>query len=430
MSWRSGALDAHHARFAARTLRRVGLHHGVVLLVHPTLGADVRTGQQLLQVRRIVARLVKLGKNFGRRIQRNRGLPCAHGPVIQRRIVGKRLVGNVGHQHAVVTNAQPRLGLHRAADDCVQSPLGEDLQHFVLAAFLGHQQHALLAFREHNLVRAHAGFALRNQIELDVEAHAAARAHLTGRAGEAGRAHVLNADDCAGLHGLQAGFQQQLLHKGVAHLHVGALGLSAFVELLAGHGRAVNAVAARLGSHINHRVAAAGGLAVKNFVLAYQAESEGVHQRIAGVAGLELGFAAQVGHAKAIAVSGNAADHTFHHGVIFLHQLGLYAIIFNEPKAQRVHHRQRTRTHGKDVAQNAAHAGGRALVGLNIAGVVVALDLEGAGPAVAYIDNAGVLARPLHHALALGRQALQVHAAGLVGAMLAPHDAVNAQFGE
>ena len=102
----------------------------------------------------------------------------------------------------------------------------------------------------------------------------------------------------------------------------------------------------------------------------------------------------------------------------------------NRPKAQRIHHRQRPRAHGEDVAQNPAHAGGRALEGLDVAGVVVALDLEGAGPAVAHVDDAGILARPLHDAIALGGQPLQMHAAGLVGAVFAPHHAVDAQFGE
>ena len=187
----------------------------------------------------------------------------------------------------------------------------------------GHQQHALLAFGEHDLVGGHAGFALRNEVELDVEAHAAARAHLAGGTGQAGRAHVLNADDGAGLHGFKAGFQQQLLHEGIAHLHVGTLGLGALVELFAGHGRAVDAVAAGLCADVDDRVARAGGLAVKDFVLADQAQGEGVHQRVAAVAGLELGFAAQVGHAKAVAVAGDAADHAFDDGVVSGDELAL-----------------------------------------------------------------------------------------------------------
>jgi hypothetical protein len=58
--------------------------------------------------------------------------------------------------------------------------------------------------------------------------------------------------------------------------------------------------------------------------------------------------------------------------------------------------------------------------------MVVGLYLEGAGPALAHVDDAGVLSRPLHHTIAFGRQALEVDAAGLVRAVLAPHHAVNA----
>ena len=99
-------------------------------------------------------------------------------------------------------------------------------------------------------------------------------------------------------------------------------------------------------------------------------------------------------------------------------------------EAQRIHDGQRPRTHGEDVAEDAADAGGRALEWLDVAGVIVAFDFEGAGPSVADVDDAGVFARPLHHAVALGRQAFEMDAAGLIGAVLAPHDAVNAKFGE
>jgi hypothetical protein len=54
----------------------------------------------------------------------------------------------------------------------------------------------------------------------------------------------------------------------------------------------------------------------------------------------------------------------------------------------------------KDVAQNAADAGGRALERLDETGVVVRFDLEGDHVAAADIDDAGVLAGTLDHQLA------------------------------
>jgi hypothetical protein len=61
--------------------------------------------------------------------------------------------------------------------------------------------------------------------------------------------------------------------------------------------------------------------------------------------------------------------------------------------------------------------------------MIVRLDFEGAGPAVANVDDAGVFARPLQHQLAARGQALQVNARRLIGAVLAPHHAENAEFG-
>ncbi len=58
------------------------------------------------------------------------------------------------------------------------------------------------------------------------------------------------------------------------------------------------------------------------------------------------------------------------------------------------------------------------------------LDLEGAGPAIADVDDPGVFARALQNSLAARRQTLQMHTRGLVGAMLAPHHAEDAQLGE
>ena len=127
-------------------------------------------------------------------------------------------------------------------------------------------------------------------VELDLEADAAARAHLAGGAGEAGGAHVLNADDGAGLHGFETGFEEQLFHEGIAHLHVGALLLGAFLELFAGHGRAVDAVAAGFGADVDHRIADSGRLGVEDFVETHEAECKSIDEWIAAIARLEAWF--------------------------------------------------------------------------------------------------------------------------------------------
>src|SRR5882762_393735 len=99
--------------------------------------------------------------------------------------------------------------------------------------------------------------------------------------------------------------------------------------------------------------------------------------------------------------------------------VSLRALAFSDgAKAQRIHHCQRTRAHGENVAQYPAHAGGGALKRLDVRRMVVRFDLEGADPAVANVDDAGVLARPLDHQLGTGWQPLQVYPGGLVGTML------------
>ena len=77
------------------------------------------------------------------------------------------------------------------------------------------------------------------------------------------------------------------------------------------------------------------------------------------------------------------------------------------PEAQRVHDGDRPGAHGEDVAQDAADPGGRALVGLDGRGMVVALDAQGHGDAVAGVDDPGVLPGADQHVGPLGRQAAQ-----------------------
>ncbi len=133
----------------------------------------------------------------------------------------------------------------------------------------------------------------------------AASAHLAGGAGQPGGAHVLYADDGAGLHGFETGFEQKLFEKRIAHLHVRPLGFGGFAEFLAGHGGAVNAVAPGFRADVNHRIAFARSLGVENLIAPDQSQSERIDQRIAGVARLELGLAAEVGDAKTISVRGD-----------------------------------------------------------------------------------------------------------------------------
>ena len=126
------------------------------------------------------------------------------------------------------------------------------------------------------------------------------------------------------------------------------------------------------------------------------AEAEHVDQRVAGVALVEADLAADGRDADAVAVAGDAGDDA---GERPAHER-----IVERAEAQRVEQRDRPRAHREDVADDAADAGRRALVRLDERRMVVRFDLEDGGQAVADVDRAGVLARPLQHARA-GRSA-------------------------
>ena len=138
---------------------------------------------------------------------------------------------------------------------------------------------------------------------------------------------------------------------------------------------------------------------------------------------VEGDLAADGRDADAVAVAGDAGDHA-------LEDAARTSRRVERAEAQRIQQRDRPRAHREDVADDAADAGGRALIRLDERRVVVRFDLEDGGQPVADVHGAGVLAGPLQHARALGRQRLQVHARALVAAVLGPHHREDAELGE
>ena len=347
------------------------------------------------------------------------------GAIVERGFVGELAVGDFGDDDAVVLDSQHAVVGDAADGDGVKPPLLEDIEDFVLTAGVGHDEHALLRFGEHDLVRGHAGFALGDEAEVDFNAGLGAAAHFAGGAGEPGGAHILNADDGAGVHGFEAGFEEELLHERVANLDVGALFLRLFGEDGGGHGCAVDAVAAGFRADVDDRVADAGGPAKEDFIVAEDAESEDVDQRIAVVAFLEDALAADGGDSEAVAVMRDATDYAREDAAIAVADQG----VVKGAEADGVEHGDGARAHGEDVAEDAADAGGRALERLDETGVVVGLDLKGDGVVVADVDNAGIFAGADEDSGVFSGELLEVEAGAFVGAMLAPHDGEDAFLG-
>ena len=139
----------------------------------------------------------------------------------------------------------------------------------------------------------------------------------------------------------------------------------------------------------------------RDLVVPRDPDAHRVDERVARVRRIEDDLAADVGDADAVAVAGDPADHAAEQVAVAggRRRIGL-GVGLERAEAQRVEERDRAGAHGEDVADDAADPGGRALVGLDRARMVVRLDLEDDRQPVADVERAGVLARPDEHATA------------------------------
>ena len=186
------------------------------------------------------------------------------------------------------------------------------------------------------------------------------------------------------------------------------------------HARAADAVAAGGRAEQHGEVAEPGGPGQHEPVVRQQPEAEHVDERIVLIGGVEDDLATDRRDADGVAIAGDAGHDTFGDpaapGVV------------ERAEPERIHQRDGTSADGEDIAQDAADAGGRALIGLDGRRVVVALDAEGGGDAVADVDHPGALAGADQHVRCLGGQTPQVEARRLVRAVLGPHHRVHGQL--
>ena len=189
----------------------------------------------------------------------------------------------------------------------------------------------------------------------------------------------------------------------------------------------MNSVAPSFCANVNHRIADALGLGQKNVFLARNSQRQRVHERILRVARLKTNFSANRRHAKTISVVRDSTNHTIEDAAIGFGYGGISGsraearhyrtvgrcraearhyrtVLCDRPKPQRIQHRNRPRAHRKNIAQNSADTGRRALKRFDITGMIVRFDFERRDQTVANIHHAGVFARSLYHQFPARRQ--------------------------
>ena len=436
-----GAREPDDAR-ACRTRLQDGAaeHQVVILLVHPALRSQHRCAGDAQQQRGEIAsgEPLRLGVQVDvvrvDRRQRVHALRPGARPVEHRTLVGEAACGWRGDD-LTATGQRERVALDDLADDGRRDlPACGQRHHLVELLGPDEREHALLRLGAQDLPRRHRLVAQVDTVEVDAHAHRRGRRQLGRRARDAGSAHVLDARHEAPVVELEAALDEQLLGERVTDLHVGSPVLAVILERGARqHRRAADAVASRRGAEQHGEVTRTLRAGELQVLVAQYTDGERVDQRVVGVVRIEDGLAADVGDADAVAVQADAAHDAVDEVPLPLVDRNGRAVecgpAARVTEAQCVHDRDRARAHRQDVAQDPADPGRRALDGLDGARMVVRLDLEGDGEPVTDIDDPGVLARSDEHLRAGRGQPAQVHARGLVGAVLGPHHGVHAELG-
>ncbi len=398
--------QAQHGRVEAGPAHRARADEVVVAAVDVRPAADVHRAEQREQ---------RLGRVRQRgRLDRCR-LGAGHGlDRVARALVGEEAGRDLAHDLVRPEGAQ-QAGVGHLADDCVvQLPAIADGEHVLEHLRADDGDHPLLALGDHHLPRLHPLLAERHLVEPEVDPGLAG--HLGEGGGEAGGAAVLQRLDEAGLDELERDLDQLLAHEGVADLDGRPLVGVVLAELLAReHRGAADPVAARRGAVEDDEVARPGRARARDAVGRQQSDAHRVHEHVVPIRLVEDSLAADGRHADRVAVRADAR-----------HRPVEARVAGREAKA--VEERDRPGSHSDDVAQDPAHPGRRSLERLHGGGVVVALDLEADGLAVAEVDHAGVLTGALQDAFPLGGKPFQQEGRMLVAAVLRPEEREDRQL--
>ncbi len=184
----------------------------------------------------------------------------------------------------------------------------------------------------------------------------------------------------------------------------------------------MNAVPTGSGSEHDHRIALALSNSGGGAILPDYAQRHAVDDGIGAVTFVEDHLTGDGGDAQAVAVISDAAHHAVHQEAV--------AGDFQRAEVQRIQRSNGASSHGKNIAHDAAHAGGGALIGFDGARVVVRFDLEGDRQTVSDVHQTGVLFAGFFQRAGAGTgQLFQLGDGVLVAAVFGPHNREDTQLG-
>ena len=401
--------QAQHGRVEPGPADGAGADEVVVAAVDRRAAADVVAAEQLderVLVRRRVERTLQQSVAWL--------LARLRLDAVARALVGEQSRRDLADDLIPPESAQ-KAGVGDLADDGrVQLPALADCEHVVEHLRADDRDHPLLALADHHLPRLHPLLAERHRVEAEVDP--ALPRHLGEGGGEAGGAAVLQRFDETGLDELDRDLDQLLAHERVADLDGGPLVGVVLAELLAReHRRAPDPVTPGRGPVEDDEVAGARGAGARDPVGRQKPDAHRVHEHVVAVGLVEEGLAADRRHADRVPVGADPGDGAVEAGVA-------------RREAEAVEQRDRARAHRDDVAQDPTDPGRGALERLDRGGVVVALDLEADGLAVAEVDHARILTGALQHAFPFRGKPFQQEGRMLVAAVLRPEQREDRQL--
>ena len=174
--------------------------------------------------------------------------------VVDGGVIGEGIGRHLGRNVTVLNHPHDVVGKHAAHHGSLEAPAAKTSHQDLLLAWLHHKEHAFLGFAEQELIGRHPRFPSGHLVEVELHPHPTFGSHLRAATGEASGTHVLGSNHIATLEGLQTGFDQALLQKGIAHLNRRTIIQRSFGEFGAGKAGAAHAIAACGAAHVDHGI--------------------------------------------------------------------------------------------------------------------------------------------------------------------------------